>query len=633
MRQYSPVNFKDVRIDGDFWRERLDTVLAHTIPSQHRQLEKNGILDSLTIPQPPPPLRIPPNSHNFTTQIFWDSDVGKWIEAASYALGHRRDADIEAKVDKIVKDLAQAQLPDGYLNCWYIGREPEKRWTNLRDNHEFYCAGHMLEGAVAYFHATGKRSFLDVMLRYVDHIMATFGPGVDQKHGYCGHQEIEIALIKLYDVTRDRRHLDFAAYLISERGHRPPHYFDVEAVARGEDPKAFWARTYEYNQSHKPVRQQDKVVGHAVRAMYMYAAMADLAAEFGDVDLKRVCEILWHDVTSRQMYVTAGLGPSKFNEGFTEYYDLPNETAYAETCASVALIFWAQRMLNIDLDGRYADILEQALYNSALSGLSRDGEHYFYENPLASDGRHKRWAWHACPCCTMNVSRLVASVGGYFYSTSDDVLAVHLYGGNWARVPLGGHNVEIKETSRYPWSGKISIRLDPDQSAEFAVRLRIPGWARAASATVNGIPVELTGKILNGYLEIRRRWQRGDTIELDLPMPVERIYANPHVRMDVGRVALKRGPLVYCAEQADNTLPVTSLRVPRDAAISTAERGDLFGGIVTLVVDGYSIDVDWADDLYRSAVPDAQPTRWVALPYFLWNNREPGEMTVWIPEV
>jgi len=633
MRKYSPVNFKNVRIDGDFWRERLDTVLTQTIPSQHRQLEKNGILESLTIPQPPPPLRIAPNSHNFTTQIFWDSDVGKWIEAASYALGHRRDAGIEAKVDTIVEDLAKAQLPDGYLNCWYIGREPEQRWTNLRDNHELYCAGHMLEGAVAYFHATGKRRFLDVMLRYVDHIMATFGPGAGQKKGYCGHQEIEIALIKLYDVTRDRRHLDFAAYLINERGHQPPHYFDVEAAARGEDPRSFWAKTYEYNQSHKPVRQQDKVVGHAVRAMYMYAAMADLAAEFGDADLKRACEILWHDVTSRQMYVTAGLGPSKFNEGFTEYYDLPNETAYAETCATVALIFWAQRMLNIELDGRYADVLEQALYNGALSGLSRDGEHYFYENPLASDGRHKRWAWHTCPCCTMNVSRLVASVGGYFYSTSNDVLAMHLYGGNSARVSLGGRNVEIKETSRYPWSGKIAIRIDPEEATEFAMRLRIPGWSRTASATVNGVAVEFGGSVLNGYLEIRRHWQQGDTILLDLPMPVERIYANPRVRMDVGRVALKRGPLVYCAEQADNMLPVTSLRVPRGAAISIAERDDLFGGIVTLAVDGCAIDVKWGDDLYRSAAPSTQPTRWVALPYFLWNNREPGEMAVWIPEV
>ena len=282
MRRYMSVDFTDVRVEGDFWRERLDTVLTRTIPSQHDRLVQHGILDSLDVPQPPPPLRIPRNErHNFTTQIFWDSDVGKWIEAASYALQHRRDAAIEAKIDAIVDQLARAQLPDGYLNCWYIGREIENRWTNLRDNHELYCAGHMLEGAVAYFQATGRRELLDIMLRYVDHIASVFGRGEGQKRGYCGHQEIELALIKLFHVTHDRKHLDLATYFIDERG-RLPHYFDIEATARGDDPKRFWAKTYEYNQSHKPVREQDKVVGHAVRAMYMYTAMADLAAELGD---------------------------------------------------------------------------------------------------------------------------------------------------------------------------------------------------------------------------------------------------------------------------------------------------------------------------------------------------------------
>jgi DUF1680 family protein len=634
MRQYSPVNFADVSIEGDFWRERLETVLTRTIPSQHRQLVSNGILESLTIPKPAPPLRLPRNRHNFTTQIFWDSDVGKWIEAASYALSHRRDATIEAQIDQITGWLAAAQLPDGYLNCWYIGREPEKRWTNLRDNHELYCAGHMLEGAVAYFHATGNRRLLDVMLKYIDHIAATFGPGEGQKHGYCGHQEIELALIKLYGVTKDRKHLDLATYFINERGKQPPHYFDVEARARGEDPDDFWTKTYEYNQSHKPVREQEKVVGHAVRAMYMYTAMADLAAELGDAGLKRACEVLWHDVTSRQMYVTAGLGPSKHNEGFTEYFDLPNETAYAETCASVALIFWAQRMLNLDLDGRYADVLEQALYNGALSGLSRDGEHYFYENPLASDGKHTRWAWHTCPCCTMNVSRLVASIGGYFYSTSDDTLAVHLYGGNSARLKVGGRQIRVKETSNYPWSGKIAITITPEQASAFTVKLRIPGWVRQAEAKINGEGVDIATNLKNGYLKLARTWRPGDTIDLELPMPVERIYAHPNVKMDVGRTALKRGPLVYCAEQVDNPgVPVDRLRLSPQAKISSKERDDIFGGIVTVVAEAIAVDdSDWNDDLYRTSAPETKPATLTALPYYLWNNREAGKMTVWIPE-
>ena len=315
MRNFSPVNFTAVSIDGAFWRERLDTVLARTIPSQHEQLEKHGLLESLLVQQPPPPLRIPIREHGITTQIFWDSDVGKWIEAASYALAHRRDATIEAQIEEITDRLARAQLPDGYLNCWYIGRAPEKRWTNLRDCHELYCAGHLLEGAVAYFHATGRRRLLDILLRYVDHIATMFGPAPGQKRGYCGHQEIELALIKLYAVTHDKKHLDLAAYFIDERGRQPPHYFDVEAAARGADPAKYWFRSYEYNQSHQPVREQEKVVGHAVRAMYMYSAMADLAAELGDAALQRACETLWRDVTSKRMYVTAGLGPSASNEG------------------------------------------------------------------------------------------------------------------------------------------------------------------------------------------------------------------------------------------------------------------------------------------------------------------------------
>ena len=633
MRQYSPVNFAEVTVEGDFWRERLETVLTKTIPSQHRQLAEHGLLESLTIPRPAPPLRIPRNHHNFTTQIFWDSDVGKWIEAASYALRHRRDATIEAQIDEITDWLAAAQLPDGYLNCWYIGRELDKRWTNLRDNHELYCAGHMLEGAIAYYQATSKRRLLDVMLRYVDHIADIFGPGEDQKHGYCGHQEIELALIKLYAVTRDRKHLDLAAYFINERG-KLPNYFDIEAIARGDDPKDYWAKTYEYNQSHKPVRAQEKVVGHAVRAMYMYAAMADLAAEFDDPALKRALEILWHDVTSRQMYVTAGLGPSKHNEGFTTHYDLPNETAYAETCASVALIFWAQRMLNIDLEGRYADILELALYNGALSGLSRDGEHYFYENPLESDGRHRRWKWHTCPCCTMNVSRLVASVAGYFYSTGRDTLAVHLYGGSAATLTIGGRKVRVKESSNYPWSGAIRVAIDPDAPAEFTVKLRVPGWAKNATARINGAGIDVGGNLRNGYLEIRRTWNAGDAIDLDLPMPVERIYAHPSVRQDVGRVALRRGPLVYCVEQIDNPkAPVERIRLPRAAEIEAKDRSDLFGGIVSLLAKGQTARIDdWRDGLYRTEPPEEDPATWTAIPYYLWSNREPGRMLVWIPE-
>ncbi len=628
-----PVEFTRVSMDGAFWRERLDTVLDATIPSQHVRLAEYGILDSLKLPQPMPPLRIPVGSHGMSTQVFWDSDVGKWIEAASYALRHRRDATIEAQIDAIVDDLARAQAPDGYLNCWYLGREPDKRWSNLRDRHELYCAGHMLEGAIAYYQATGRRKLLDIMLRYIDHIAAVLGPGAGQKHGYDGHQEIELALVKLYRLLGDRKHLDLAVYFIDERGRQPPHYFDVEAAARGDDPKRYWFKTYEYSQSHKPVREQDKAVGHAVRAMYMYTAMADLAAELGDAALKRACEVLWQDVTSKRMYVTGGLGPSASNEGFTEDYDLENDSAYAETCASVALVFWAQRMLQLDCDGKYADVMELALFNGALAGLSRDGTHYFYENRLESNGHDTRWQWHTCPCCTMNVSRLIASVGGYFYSTGEDTIAVHLYGGSTAKLEAGGSAVTIRQAADYPWSGKVRIAVDPEAPATFTLRLRIPGWAKGASMRLNGAPVDTEARV-NGYVALSRAWQAGDAIEIDLPMPAERVYAHPDVRADVDRVAIRRGPLIYCAEQPDHgNQPIKRLRLPRGTALEPTPRDDLFDGIITVVADAEAAESeDWDGALYRQNPPKTGSAKLTAIPYYLWCNRGPGQMLVWIPE-
>jgi DUF1680 family protein len=630
MSHYHPVRFVDVRLEGDFWRERLETVLTRTIPSQHVKLGEYRILESLKLLQPPPPLRFPRNQHNFTVQVFWDSDVGKWIEAASYALSHRRDPEIEAKIEAIIDDFEKAQAPDGYLNCWYLGREPEKRWTNLRDNHELYNAGHLLEGAIAYHETTGRRRWLDIMERYIDHIAAVFGTGPGQKRGYCGHPEIELALVKLYHHTGHRKYLDLAAYFVSERGRRP-HYFDEEARARGDDPANYWFRGHDYSQSHIPVREQTKVVGHAVRAMYLYSAMADLAAELGDSEMKHACEVLWRDVMDTKMYVTAGLGPSAHNEGFTHDYDLPNQTAYAETCASVALIFWAQRMLHLDLDGRYADVLELALFNGALSGLSRDGTHYFYANPLESDGTPTRWEWHTCPCCTMNVSRLVASVGGYFVSSAPDGVALHLYGGISTTVETAGTKVRLRESSNYPWSGDVEIEIDPESPATFDLKLRIPGWCKGARVTLNGQPLESAPA--KGYVTVTRRWQGGDRLGLELPMPPVRLYAHPGVIMDAGRVALKRGPLVYCVEEADNPGGrVQRFRLPRQSELEVSTRADLFSGVTALSASALAVDEsDW-DALYRTAAPREEPAKLVALPYFLWANRGQGSMLVWVPE-
>lgn len=630
MRVYSSVPFQQVKVTGPFWHERLETVLTRTIPSQLKMLEKSDIRGSIKLPKPVPPLTIPRAPNGFTVQVFWDSDIGKWIEAASYALSHRRDPAVEAEIDAMVEDLAKAQAEDGYLNCWYLQREPENRWTNLRDNHEMYNAGHLLEGAVAYFQATGKDRFLKVMERFCDHIAATFGPNPGQKRGYCGHQEIELALVRAWHATGQRKYLDLATYFINERGAQP-HYFDLEREARGEAAKSYGQGTYEYSQSHLPVRQQTKVVGHAVRAMYLYTAMADLAAEHGDAALKSACQALWRDVTERRMYVTGGFGPSEHNEGFTKDFDLPNDTAYAETCASVAMVFWAARMLNLDLDGQYADILELALYNNALAGLSRDGEHYFYDNKLESDGSHHRWAWHRCPCCTMNVARLVASVAGYFYGLAETEIAVHLYGGATTTLPVAGGTVTLTETSDYPWDGKIRIALDPKGTGPFTLSLRVPAWCQGASATVNGAPVAMT--VERGYLKITRSWAPGDVVDLDLPMVPERIYAHPDVRHDAGRVALRRGPLVYCCEQHDNPVPVNRLRLPADRPLTARARPDLLGGVTVIEAQATAEDAAaWNDRLYSTRRAMMVDTLVTAVPYYLWCNRDPNPMQLWLQE-
>jgi uncharacterized protein len=629
---FMPVPFTQVKLTGKFWCERVETVLTKTIPSQHSKLAELTILDSLKLLSPPPPLVIPRHANGFSVQVFWDSDVGKWIEAASYALAHRRDADIEAKIEAIIDDLEKAQAADGYLNCWYLTREPQNRWTNLRDNHEMYNAGHLLEGAIAYFRTTGRRRLLDVMERYLDRIALTFGTGPGQKPGYDGHPEIELALLKLYRLTGEKKRLELASYFVNQRG-AAPHYFDEEAKARGEDPAKFTQKTHEYSQSHLPVREQTKVVGHAVRAMYLYAAMADLAKELGDESLKRACGTLWDDVILTKMYITGGLGPSEHNEGFTKDYDLPNATAYAETCAAVALIFWAQRMLHFDLDGKYADVLETALYNGALSGLSRDGTSYFYANPLESDGTAKRWKWHNCPCCTMNVSRLVASVAGYFVSVKDDGAAFHLYGGADFSATFSGVATMISETGSYPWDGAVTIRIDPETPVKFALNLRIPGWCSGASINVNGEALDAAANTRLGYASIERVWSKGDVVSLILPMPPEKIYAHPNAAMNAGRAALRRGPLVYCVEETDNPGGAAQrLRLPRASTVTTVARPDLLDGIVMIESQASAADAAEFATLYRSRPPKISAAKLTALPYFLWNNRGQGSMLVWIPE-
>lgn len=631
-RRLVPIDHARVTFGDGFWASWTETVRAVTIPTQHDRLEEEGFLEVLDFDRPPGPLVRPIQPSGLSMQHFFDSDFGKWIEAASYALKTRHDAAVEAKIDAIVDKLAAGQMPDGYLHSWFVRREPEKRWTNLRDLHEMYSMGHLLEGAVAYFEATGKRRFLDVMIRVVDHIIDTFGPEPGKLRGYDAHEEIEIALVKLWRVTGDARHLRLAGFLVDERG-RAPSYYDEEARRRGEDPATYVFKTYAYSQAHKPVREQTEVEGHAVRAMYLACAMVDLACETGDGSLKDTCDRFFADVTGRQLYVTGGIGPSGANEGFTRPYDLPNETAYAETCAALALGFFSHRMAQIDLDARYTDMLETVLYNGALSGLSRDGEHYFYENVLESHGQHRRWKWHYCPCCPTNVARTLASLGQYFYTADGEEIAVHLYGAGTAELAAGGRFVRLRQTTAYPWDGDVEIRVGIDAPARLVLRLRMPGWCRSARVTVNGDPVDVAAGTRRGYLAIDRVFSDGDAVRLSFAMPVERLYAHPAVGEDAGRVALKRGPVVYCVEETDVGVEPQRLRLPADAPLVPRYEEGLLGGAV--VIEGEALEADaagWGEGLYGTRRPVLKPRPFRAVPYHLWANRAPGAMQVWLTE-
>lgn len=631
IERYVPVDHAKVDFAGGFWESWSKTVREVTVPSQHRRLDEERFLEVLNFDQPPGPLARPIQPSGLSMQHFFDSDFGKWIEAASYTLKAHPNPALQAKIDDIVEKLAHGQMADGYLNSWFIRREPDKRWTNLRDLHEMYSMGHLLEGAVAYFQATGKRAFLDVMIKAVDHIDATFGREPGKLRGYDAHEEIELALIKLYRVTKNPKHLKLAQYFVDERGQMPS-YYDEEARRRGDDPANYHYQTYAYSQAHMPVREQTQVVGHAVRAMYLFSAMADLAYETSDLTLLAACDRLFDNLTGRQLYITGGLGPSGANEGFTREYDLPNETAYAETCAAVALAFWGHRMAQIELDSRFTDHVELAIFNGALSGIARDGEHYFYENVLESHGQHRRWKWHYCPCCPTNIARLIASLGSYFYTTKPDELVVHLYGANTAEAEIGGRIVQISQETSYPWDGDIALTLVPAAPMPFTLRLRMPGWCNKASVTVNGEGID-TGAAEKGYLAIARQWAAGDVVRISFDMPVERLYAHPLASEDAGRVALKRGPVVYCAEEADLGFVPQLLALPADAEIVAEFDPDLLGGAVRLsALATKTSDADWDGQLYRREQPKTQATRLNAIPYHLWANRQAGGMLVWLRE-
>lgn len=597
------VPFDQVVLEDDFWAPKLERNARVSLPHQIRMCEETGRLRNFAI-------AAGLEEGQFEGIYFNDSDVYKVIEGASYAYHVTRDPAIKIELDRLLNLVAAAQQPDGYLNTYYTLVEPENRWTNLPAMHELYCAGHLIEAAVAHYNATGERTLLDVAIRFADLIDSRFGEGEGKQYGVPGHEEIELALVKLAETTGEPRYLHLAQYFVDAKGRS------------GQ----------EYNQDQLPVRQHETIHGHAVRAMYLYSGVADLVARTGDPELATAVRSVWHDTVDRKMYVTGGVGPSAHNEGFTTPYDLPNDTAYAETCASIGMVLWGSRMLSLFGEAEYADVVERVLYNGFLSGWSLSGDRYFYVNPLESEGDHHRQPWFGCACCPPNVLRLIAQVGGLFYGVSSDAIWVHLYGSNTATIEAAGGAFTIRQRTRYPWDGNVQITVTPDtEGTEHALRLRIPWWCDGASCSVNGTPVAVEPGA-DGYLSIERAWTSDDLIELNLPMPTRKVQAHPAVTANRGHVALQRGPIIYCLEAVDNPTDIRKVYLPRTMDLEAEERPDLLGGVVTLTGSAMlSTDTFNGEDLYTFA---SQPRAIsiTAVPYHLWDNREPGPMKVWIPE-
>ncbi|MEK4236419.1 hypothetical protein BSK65_01520 [Paenibacillus odorifer] len=641
------VKDQTVTIQDDFWGGYIRLVQNVVIPYQYEALHDRALGAEPSHAIANFEIAAGRKTGEFYGWVFQDSDVAKWLEAVGYSLSITRDPELERQADEVIDLVGEAQQEDGYLNTYFTIKEPGKRWTNLNDCHELYCAGHFIEAAVSYYEATGKRKLLDIMCRMVDHIDSVFGPEEGKMQGYDGHQEIELALVKLYRLTGEERYLKLSSFFINERGQQPN--FLKEQWDNLGKINFFTGRKEDldlkYYQSHLPVREQKVAVGHAVRAVYMYTAMADLAAITGDESLREACERLWNNITNKQMYITGGIGSTHRGEAFTFDYDLPNDSVYAETCASIGLIFFAQRMLRISPDARYADVMERALYNNVLGSMAQDGKHYFYVNPLevwpqacsCNPEKHhvksERQGWFGCACCPPNVARLLTSLNQYIYTVHGDTLYTNLYIGSELRTKLGGTDVAIQQQSTYPWKGIVSMKINPKEEAEFGIALRIPSWSLGMEIRVNGEALNTAENIEQGYLVIRRMWRAGDIIEVNDPMEAHRIYAHPNLRADAQKVTIQRGPLVYCLESIDNGEPLSSISLKEDGELTAAFDETLLGGAVVVEADGLRVDQEsWSGGLYSREKAPLQSVKVKAVPYYLWGNRGSGEMKVWIPE-
>jgi hypothetical protein len=552
---------------------------------------------------------------------------------------------LQRQLDEAIDAIEAAQEPDGYLDTYFTLEEPAQRWTNLNFMHELYCAGHLIQAAVAHYRATGSDRLLNVARRLADHIVSVFGPG--KQGGYPGHQEIEMALVELYRTTGERGYFDLAVEFVERRGRKvSPFQREFEKLAEiggtnvdsYDDFHEHTRRLYltesggydgRYAQDHLPVREQRTVEGHAVRAMYMYAGMADIAAENGDIGLLGVLDRLWRNMTQRRMYITGGIGSSSANEGFTSDYDLPNASAYAETCAAVGSIIWNLRMFLLTGEGRFIDVLERTLYNGFLAGVALDGKKFSYVNPLESAGEHHRQNWYTCACCPPNAARLLASLGIYVYAQTDSEIYVNLYIAGCARARLQGRPFTVYQRTRYPWEGTVQIEIQLAENLEFSLNLRIPDWCNSYHLAVNGTPVAQTPS--HGYVRISRVWRPRDLVEFHLDMPVKKIEAYPAVRSCRGKSALQRGPLIYCLEGVDNPYELSSAVLPASSPMSDCSGSGELAGLMLITGEVRVPPRDqWKDRLYHEAGSSMIRQRFTAVPYYFWDNRRPGEMIVWI---
>ncbi|UOQ86478.1 glycoside hydrolase family 127 protein [Gracilibacillus salinarum] len=643
LAKMKPISLKKVSIHDPFWDPWQKLVKQSIIPYQWDALNDRipGAEPSRTIEN----FEIAAGRKQGTHygMVFQDSDLYKWMETVAFSLQDDRDPHWEKIMDEVIELIQEAQEDDGYLHTYFSVNDPNRKWTDLKEAHELYCAGHLIEAAVAYYQATGKKRIIDIVSKLVDHISVVLGDQPDQKRGYPGHPEIELALMKLYNITEDRKYIDLCQYFIEERGKRNPvHYYDQELEQKGVDEKLDY-RNYDYYQAHLPVREQTTAEGHAVRAAYLYSGMVDLANELEDEALLEVCRVLWDNTVNRRMYVTGGIGSSSYEERFTVDYDLPNDRAYTETCASIALIMWAHRMVQIEADHQYTDILERALYNGALSGISLDGKGYFYVNPLevwphTANCRHDmetvkttRQQWFGCACCPPNIARLLASLGEYIYSTNDSGIFVHLYIGGDTSFEMDGQHIRLEQTSAYPWDGKVTFTISTDSATAFSLSPRIPGWCSNAKIVVNGKEEKVS--VSKGYACITREWQDGDTVELLFEMPVEVVRAHPDVRNNAGKVVLQRGPVIYCLEENDNGSNLQDIQVKTDQPFTVQYEPDLLNGVHVIIGSAVqTVRKSVENELYttkRYPVTDRSIT---AIPYYAWSNRGENEMTVWIRE-